>query len=162
MTTITIPEIQTTHPTLSAPYLGDLMAQFDHATQHNQSKEVFMSVLEKIKYADNVEAVITVIHQLESSVNGMEASIEIEADGEEITIDGADPMFSEVLSHISPMDCSYCHLTLSRKNLHDYCRLALTTPFIDKNYGLELVEEAVRIVKNIEARPAGWKGDTRA
>ena len=121
-----------------------------------------MSVLEKIKFADVIEAELTVIHKLEASMDCLDASLEIEADGEKITIDGADPMFSEVLYHISPMDVSYCHLTLSRKNLHEYCRLALTTPFIDKNYGMELVEEAVRIVQNIEARPAGWKGDTRA
>jgi len=33
MTTITIPEIQTIHPLLSSPYLGDLMTQLDHAIQ---------------------------------------------------------------------------------------------------------------------------------
>lgn len=120
-----------------------------------------MTILEKIKYADSIEAVLTVIDKIEGSINGLDASLEIGVDGETVTVDGADPMFSEVLYHISPMDVSYCHLTLSRKNLHEYCRLALTTPFIDKNYGMELVEEAVRIVQNIEARPAGWKGDTR-
>ena len=33
MTKITIADTQTTHPTLSGPYLGDLMTQFDHAIQ---------------------------------------------------------------------------------------------------------------------------------
>ena len=121
-----------------------------------------MTILEKIKYADSIEATLTIIHTSEWDVHGIEMGLEISVDGETVNVDGADPMFSEVLNHISPMDVYYCRQSLSRQNLHDYCRLALTTPFIDKNYGMELVERAVRIVQNIEARPADWKGDTRA
>lgn len=121
-----------------------------------------MSIIEKIKFAEIIEATLTVIHTSEWDVHGIEAGIEIDIDGETVTVDGADPMFSEVLQHLSPNDVSYCRQSLSRQNLHDYCRLVIGTPFIDKSYGMKLVERAVRIVQNIEARPADWKGDTRA
>lgn len=145
MTTITT---QTTHPTLS-PYLGDLMTQFDHATQPSNP------ILEKIKFADIIEATINTIEYPNMSiVHGLETGIEINIDGEIVNVDGADPMFSEVLFHISPQDVGYTRETLCRKNLHDYCRLALTNPTIEKDWGVELVERAVRIVQNIEAKEA--------
>ena len=121
-----------------------------------------MSIIERIKFAEHVEATINAIEYPDMSiVHGIETGIEIVIDGEIVNVDGADPMFSEVLFYISPNDVGYTRETLCRKNLHEYCRLALTNPIIEKDWGVELVERAVRIVQNIEARPAGWE-DTRA
>lgn len=128
--------------------------------QANPIEESSMSILDKIQYAENVEAYVTTIHAEEWDIHGLNHELEINFDGESITIDGADPMFSEALCHISPLDVYRYRHSLSRKNLHDYCRVALALPY--KEHGMELVEDAVRIVQNIEKRPANWKGDTRA
>ena len=58
------------------------------------------------------------------------------------------------------LDISFYRHEVNRGNLETYCRAVLLNTFIPNR--MELVEEAVRIVQNIEARPAGWKGDTRA
>ena len=113
-----------------------------------------MTILERIKYAEHVEATIHVIPITKWDIHEIETGIEITIDGETVTVDGADPIYSEVFHYISPNDVGYTRQFLCRQNLHEYCRLALTSPCIEKDWGMELVERAVRTVQNIEAREA--------
>lgn len=149
MTTITIPEIQTTHPTLSAPYLGDLMAQFDHATQPSNP----LSELEQEIIDGEYEIEVT-------EINGVIVKFTLQTCDTIGTYTRVRPEFQTIRNAI--VDCTgvlrhdldiffYRH-EINRGNLETYCRAILLNTFIPNP--MEEIERAVRIVQNIEASEA--------
>ena len=149
MTTITIPEIQTTHPTLSAPYLGDLMTQFDHATQSsNPLSELEQAIIDgeyDIEVTEILDVIVEFTLQTSDTIG---------------TYTRVSPEFQTIRNAIvdctgvlrSDLDIPFYRREITRENIEQYCRAVLFSHDI-AHRGYEnrmvLIERAIRIVTNI-------------
>jgi hypothetical protein len=138
------------------------IAQFTQS-QSNPIKEFAMSALEYAINDGKYEIQVTEINDVV-----VEYTL-IASGGDSVEVTPANPEFQMIhnllvdssgLLRVDELDISFYHRDLSRGCLEAYCRAVLLNQFIDNR--MELVECAIRTVQNIEARPEGWKGDTRA
>lgn len=104
---------------------------------------------------------------LVTKIEDVVVAFELIDEGASVELTRENPMFDTVSNAIvddsgvlRDLDISFYHRDLSRGNLETYCRAVLLDQFLDNR--MALVERAIRTVNNIEARPADWKGDTRA